>query len=96
MPLFMCRECKHIENTALCDFWPRRERICSHCNPNTEWHGRFKRYSANGYWVGRNGFLYSTFAILSNGGINTDIVAVVVRGRYVKLAEPIFNQRIDG
>jgi hypothetical protein len=47
MSLFVCSECRCIENTALSHFWFRPERdtaLCSDCDPEiNQWHGRFEK-----------------------------------------------------
>lgn len=61
MPLFVCDECKAIENTALGQFWTRgrygnsKEALCSECMPYVkighnrkvgEWHRKFPKQIA--------------------------------------------------
>lgn len=63
MPLFACRKCNCVENTALCNYWmcagEGKPPLCSACDPAiAEWHGRFKKKSASGYLQGADGFLY--------------------------------------
>lgn len=65
MPLFRCRTCKTIENTALCRYWqekmrdPNAEPECSLCDPNIgAWHDAFPRQPATGYVLASDGFLY--------------------------------------
>jgi hypothetical protein len=58
MPLFMCRKCGCVENTALGDYWLQNlqahkarkplEALCSACLPGRTWHGEFDRKSADG------------------------------------------------
>ena len=50
MSLFVCEECRTVENTALCGFWLWRtpegsgRALCSACDPEIgKWHGRFPR-----------------------------------------------------
>lgn len=64
MPLFACEECHCVENTALCNYWPRRhieaEQLCSACDPNIQqWHGQFDRRPATGMLVDQHGHLWS-------------------------------------
>lgn len=48
MPLFACKTCGVIENTALSNLWlDQKARLCSRCDPTIgEWHGQFPRKSA--------------------------------------------------
>jgi hypothetical protein len=53
--LFVCEECRTIDNTALTRFWPRKvdggdpRALCSACDPATaKWHGRFARQTYDG------------------------------------------------
>lgn len=54
MSLFVCQECRTIENTALCSFWLRTQltkdrALCSACDPEIrKWHNRFPRVTYNG------------------------------------------------
>lgn len=55
MSLFVCEQCRAVENTALCDFWPRAHRengdtraLCSECGPEGKWHGRFDKIEWDG------------------------------------------------
>jgi hypothetical protein len=46
MSLFVCEECRVIENTATSRFWFRGDgkALCSQCDPETgKWHGMFPR-----------------------------------------------------
>jgi hypothetical protein len=64
MPIFACRECGCIENTALSNFWVRTQlenkpALCSACDPEiNEWHGEFERRSASGMLVDENGHVW--------------------------------------
>jgi hypothetical protein len=56
MPLFQCSQCQCVENTACCNFWPRKlgklPLLCSECDPEiAKWHGRFPKRTveASGY-----------------------------------------------
>jgi hypothetical protein len=63
MPLFMCRDCGCVENTALGSFWSRNREgkapgpQCSECHTG-KWHGEFKKKSAVGALVDSDGFLW--------------------------------------
>lgn len=53
MSLFVCQQCRSIENTALSNFWIRQtekaEQLCSACDPEIgKWHGRFERRTYDG------------------------------------------------
>lgn len=50
MSLFVCEECRCVENTALSGFWLRNtegrkgKALCSECDPEIgKWHGRFPK-----------------------------------------------------
>jgi len=50
MSLFICDNCKAIENTALCNYWKCNypgesgKALCSECDPKIrKWHGRFPK-----------------------------------------------------
>lgn len=64
MPIFACRECGCIENTACCNYWWRTQMenktaLCSACDPKIgKWHGEFTRRSASGMLVDENGHLW--------------------------------------
>jgi hypothetical protein len=65
MPLFMCRECGCVENTACANYWDRRYSdkplLCSACDPSIgEWHGRFPQRPAAGMLVDQDGHLWCT------------------------------------
>lgn len=48
MSLFVCSECKIIENTALCGYWWEDNKLCSQCDPKIgKWHKRFPREKFN-------------------------------------------------
>jgi hypothetical protein len=47
MPLFKCRNCGCVENTAVGNFWNSRDHpTCSECHTGT-WHGRFPKVDAD-------------------------------------------------
>ena len=49
MPLFVCENCKNIENTALSSYWYKRgKKLCSKCDTG-EWHERFPEEKFNKY-----------------------------------------------
>lgn len=52
MPIFVCDNCNHLENTALSRYWYREKgtpALCSQCDPEIgRWHGRFPRKVWNG------------------------------------------------
>lgn len=59
MPLFCCRRCNCVENTALADYWaPNSRKLCSECETG-EWHGRFPKRPALGYLIDQSGGLWS-------------------------------------
>jgi hypothetical protein len=64
MPIFACRECGCIENTACCNYWWRTQKenkpaLCSACDPEIgKWHGEFTRRSASGMLVDQDGHLW--------------------------------------
>lgn len=65
MPIFACRECCCIENTALSNYWSAAARkkpaLCSACDPAIgKWHGEFQHRSASGFLVDESGHLWST------------------------------------
>lgn len=66
MPLFACRECCCIENTALSNYWSATSlentpALCSACDPEMKrWHGAFKRRTAAGMLVDEQGQLWSS------------------------------------
>lgn len=70
MPLFMCRKCGSVENTALSNYWTtemeayragkRHEPLCSACDPEIgAWHGQFERRLATDYVQNRSKHLYT-------------------------------------
>lgn len=71
MPLFQCSKCGCIENTAVSNYWtrnlvrkgiekPNNPPLCSECDPEIEkWHGNFEKKSAVGYFIDKDGFLWS-------------------------------------
>jgi hypothetical protein len=68
MPLFPCRKCDCIEDTALCHYWSARLRqtsaLCSACDPTIgKWHGEFPKESAQGWIRDRDGFLLDKRAV---------------------------------
>lgn len=63
MPLFACRQCLSVENTALANYWwtvsEGKPALCSACDPEIgAWHGEFPRVSAEGFLVDQNGHLW--------------------------------------
>ena len=61
MSLFKCDKCGCVENTAVSGYWNRGDdpALCSECDPQiNKWHGIFKKRSASGMYIDRNGFLY--------------------------------------
>lgn len=52
MSLFVCSECRVIENTATSHFWFREDQstaLCSQCDPEIgKWHGLFPREEDDG------------------------------------------------
>ena len=42
MPLFVCDNCKVIENTALGKYWGEKSPLCSECGWG-KWHGSFEK-----------------------------------------------------
>lgn len=64
MPLFMCRKCGCIDNTATAGgYWYARaynkpeDMVCSECGQG-EWHGQFPKRSAVGMLVDQDGHLW--------------------------------------
>lgn len=62
MPLFPCRRCRCIENTALGDYWCCEVKLCSECKTG-KWHNRFKKISSKGMLVDQNGCLWDTESV---------------------------------
>lgn len=67
MPLFQCAQCGCVENTALGDFWWRRDHdklppLCSGCSPTIgKWHGQFpQEQPGDSYYTDAEGFLQET------------------------------------
>lgn len=64
MPLFACRECGCVENTACSNYWSRttlegKSALCSACDPKIgKWHGKFTRRPAAGMLVDQEGHLW--------------------------------------
>lgn len=54
MSLFVCDECGSVDNTALTNFWLRKQEnvegraLCSACGPRGRWHGCFPREQWDG------------------------------------------------
>jgi hypothetical protein len=68
MPLFPCRQCLAVENTACCNYWFRKSNekplLCSACDPQIgKWHGVFKKRSAIGMYVDNQGHLWSAASV---------------------------------
>jgi len=63
MPLFQCKKCGCVENTALGHYWMPRGLgepvLCSECGPEQKWHGHFLKRSASGMLIDQNGHLWS-------------------------------------
>jgi hypothetical protein len=70
MPLFMCRKCGSVENTALSNYWTtqmsayeageKHEPLCSACDPDIgAWHNQFPRRSAEDYVQNKAGHLWT-------------------------------------
>lgn len=77
MPLYMCRQCGSVENTATGEYWRQQmdahesgkpfEPKCSACVTG-KWHGEFERRSAEGYFTDkRECYIYSAKEIGSEG-----------------------------
>lgn len=51
MPLFVCDKCNIVENTALSNYWMRKNKnecLCSQCDPEIKkWHNKFSRIKYN-------------------------------------------------
>lgn len=69
MPLYMCRKCGSVDNTATGGYWAQQmnahdaqrqhEPLCSACDPAVgSWHNLFPRRRAEGYVQDKNGYLY--------------------------------------
>lgn len=63
MPLFVCRKCNCVDNTALTGYWhkamERKPALCSECDPEIgKWHGEFPKTNAAGWLVGEDGFVW--------------------------------------
>lgn len=60
MPLFRCSRCGCVDNTALGNFWtaPKGQAKCSECDQG-QWHGRFTKKPAEGYFIDAQGHLWS-------------------------------------
>lgn len=67
MPLFVCKECGCLENTALCNYWFKEARglplTCSECDQKIgHWHGKFKKETPElGYAKRPDGFYKRTY-----------------------------------
>lgn len=66
MPLFMCRKCGSIDNSALAGgYWYARaynkpeQMVCTECGTGL-WHGQFPKKSAGGMLIDQDGHLYGT------------------------------------
>ena len=64
MPIFKCKQCGCVENTALCNYWVKAKDdppLCSECDPKIAgWHGLFEKVlvdSETHYVEDRHGFL---------------------------------------
>jgi len=96
MPLFLCSGCGCYENTALSNYWmrtfdrPEDQRpappLCSGCDPKiATWHGRFAQASAEGMFLGADGFLYHPSEIELRQVRHTKVVARIEDGAAVPL-----------
>ena len=59
MPLFACRQCNCVENTATGFYWGQDIPLCSECGDDKQWHGRFPKRPATGMLIDQNGNLHS-------------------------------------
>jgi hypothetical protein len=69
MPLYMCRACGSVDNTATGEYWRQQmdaheagapfEPKCSACDTG-KWHGEFERRSADGFLTDKSDrYVYS-------------------------------------
>jgi hypothetical protein len=63
MPVFLCSQCKMMENTAVSNYWTRKEgspALCTACDPEVKkWHGIFDpKPLPPDHIVGPDGFVY--------------------------------------
>ena len=63
MSIFLCANCRVMENTAVSHYWIRKPNsppLCSACDPEIgEWHGVFERKPIPpDHVVGPDGFVY--------------------------------------
>lgn len=58
MPLFICKKCNVIENTALGSYWGVKIKLCSECSRG-KWHNQFKKeiFDPKKWHVMKTGFL---------------------------------------
>lgn len=81
MPLFMCRECGCVENTALGNYWwpvahDNKPPQCSECSDG-EWHGHFPKRSAKGFLVDSEGFIWRQGEVDSGFTKHTKIIGII-------------------
>jgi hypothetical protein len=62
MPLFRCRACNCVEDTALSNYWSARLQqaptLCSACDPKiAKWHDEFPRQPSEGWQSDDHGIL---------------------------------------
>lgn len=85
MPLFPCRRCLCVENTALANFWygvqvEKKPALCSECDPEIgKWHKQFERRTAIGYLVDANGMLWLQEEL--DRGVPYKIVGAILQPR---------------
>jgi hypothetical protein len=62
MPVYCCRKCGCLENTALSSYWSQlrsgKPVECSECLTG-KWHGEFPKMSTKGFFVDSDGFIYA-------------------------------------
>lgn len=78
MPLFACRKCGCVENTACTNYWydvaHNKPALCSECDPEIgQWHGEFVKRSAAGMQVDKAGHLWSDGEV-ANGRANHTVI----------------------
>lgn len=97
MPLFACRKCCCVENTALSAYWHASMEghpvLCSECDPLThEWHGQFPKRSAAGMLVDQQGFIWSPEEVKAGMARHTTLFGVVSprdKHRYYEWCKPL-------
>jgi len=72
MSLFVCDQCGHVENTALCYFWMREKgdpAYCSACDPRMgRWHGAFPRRKPTDEEYRSVRMIYPDGSVITQGG----------------------------